>query len=245
MSDQPAQDLTAPGPTPAQQARLVARACRTASLSTAMADSAHPYGSLVLVAFDHDAAPLLLISRLADHTKNILADSRVALLCDGTAHLAEPLTGPRVTLLGHAEKTDDARHKARYLARHPAAEMYAGFADFAFYKIHVARAHIVAGFGRIHWFDDYRYGGDWQALADAESGIVEHMNDDHADAVQLYATKLLGKSGDGWTLSGIDAEGADLIRDGHVARLNFDKVIATAEEARIELVRLVKKARGA
>lgn len=231
--------------TPAQQARAVARACRTGSLSTAMADDGTPYASLVLTAFDHDATPILLISRLADHTKNILKHPRVSLLCDGTAGLAEPLTGPRVTLLGQAEKTEDERLKRRYLARHPSAEMYAGFADFAFYRINVERAHIVAGFGRIHWLDDYTYAGDWQALAEAEAGIIEHMNDDHADAIQLYAGKLLGQSGDGWTMCGIDAEGCDLINsDGFTARLPFETEIASADQARVELVRLVKKARG-
>lgn len=230
---------------PAQQARAVARACRTASLATQMAgQNSQPYASLVLVTFDHDAAPLLLISRLADHTKNILSHDRVSLLCDGTVGLSEPLTGPRVSLLGVAEKTDDPRHRARYLARHPTAEMYAGFGDFAFYKIHVERAHIVAGFGKIHWLDDYLYAGDTTALAAAEADILQHMNTDHADAVQLYATKLLGKSGDGWSLCGIDAEGADLLRDGEVARLDFAKTIASAEDARVELVRLVKQARG-
>lgn len=243
-------DPLATARTPAQQARAVARACRTAALSTTMADGPNaskggqPYASLVLTAFDQDASPILLISRLADHTKNILADDRVALLCDGTAHFAEPLTGPRVTLLGRAEKTEDPRHRARYLARHPSAEMYAGFADFAFYVIHVERAHIVAGFGKIHWFDDYTYGGDWQALAEAEADIVAHMNDDHLDAVQLYAQALLNKRGEGWRLCGIDAEGADLIREGRVTRLPFDTEIANAEQARIELVRLVKKARS-
>ncbi len=237
---------------PAQQARIVARACRTASLATTMhgQNSQQPYASLVLVAFDHDAAPILLISRLAEHTKNLIGNDRVSLLCDGTAGFAEPLTGPRVTLLGRAVKTEDPRHRARFLARHPSAEMYAGFGDFAFYHLAIERAHIVAGFGRIHWLDDYLYSGETQALIDAETDILEHMNSDHADAVQLYAQKLLGKSGDDWRLCGIDAEGCDLIRTaddqgGALARLNFGKAIATADEARIELVRLVKQARAA
>ena len=242
-------DLPVDPKSPAQQARAVARACRTASLATIMAGNGvplgghHPYASLVLVAFDHDASPLLLISRLADHTKNILGHDRVSLLCDGTAGLSEPLTGPRVSLLGVAEKTDDPRHRARYLARHPSAEMYAGFGDFAFYKMQVERAHLVAGFGKIHWLDDYLYAGDTAALAEAEADILQHMNTDHADAVQLYATRLLGKSGNGWRLCGLDAEGADLLKDGEVARLDFAKTVATAEEARVELVRLVKQAR--
>lgn len=235
---------------PAQQARAVARACKTASLATTMAgQNGQPYASLVLVAFDHDAAPVLLLSRLAEHTRNLLGNDRVSLLCDGTVGMAEPLTGPRVSLLGRAAKTDDPRHRARFLARHPSAEMYAGFGDFAFYHVQVERAHIVAGFGRIHWLDDYLYPGETQVLAAAEGEILEHMNSDHAEAVQLYAQKLLGRGGAGWRLCGIDAEGCDLIRPegdqaGELARLNFGKAIATADEARIELVRLVKQARS-
>ena len=236
---------------PSQQARAVARACRTATLATAMADgSGAPYASLVLVAFDLDATPLLLVSTLAEHTKNIAANPHVSLLCDGTAGFAEPLTGPRVTLMGRAEQTEAPRHRARFLNRHPAAALYADFRDFAFYRIAVVRAHIVAGFGRIHWFEDYLYAGDHAVLADAEAGILDHMNTDHADAVQLYASRLLGKSGGGWQLCGIDPEGADLIRGDdeqgrELARLPFDKPVADAEGARVELVRLVKRARSA
>ncbi len=239
-------DTTAPKPaaSPAQQARAVARACRKAVLATTLAgDNPTPYASLVLVAFDHDATPLLLISTLAEHTRNIAADARVSLLCDGTDGYAEPLTGPRATLLAEAALTTDPRHRARFLARHPGAAMYADFKDFAFYKLKVSRAHIVAGFGRIHWFDDYLYGGDCTKLTEAEAGIVEHMNSDHADATQLYASRLLSLSGEGWTLSGVDPEGADLIREGQLARLPFDKPVSDAEGARVELVRLVKRAR--
>ncbi len=238
-------ELPVDAKSPAQQARAVARACKTASLATTMAgQNGQPYASLVLVAFDHDAAPLLLISRLAEHTKNLIGNDRVSLLCDGTAGFAEPLTGPRVSLLGRAIKTDDPRHRARFLARHPSAEMYAGFGDFAFYRLAIERAHIVAGFGRIHWLDDYLYAGETEALIGAEAEILEHMNSDHADAVQLYAQKLLGRNGDGWRLCGLDAEGCDLIREQELARLDFGRTIATPEETRVELVRLVKRARG-
>src|SRR5215510_8374807 len=84
-----------------------------------------PYASLVLVAVDHDLAPILLLSNLAEHTKAIAADGRVSLLFDGTAGLAQPLTGPRITLQGTAAPTDDQRLRARFLARHPGAAMYA------------------------------------------------------------------------------------------------------------------------
>jgi putative heme iron utilization protein len=235
---------------PGALARGVMRAADRATLATLVRgdqpESGAPYASLVLVALDHDASPLLLISTLADHTRNLAADSRVSLLFDGTAGLDEPLTGPRVSVQGRAARTDDPRHRARFLARHPGAAMYSGFKDFAFYRVEVARAHLVAGFGRIHWIDakDLLFAArESTALAESEGGIVEHMNADHADAVQLYATRLLGQSGEGWRMTGVDPEGADLRRAGQVARLPFASPVGDAESARAELVRLVKQAR--
>lgn len=237
-------------PGPGTLARGLLRSLDRASLGTLMRpdapDAGSPYASLVLVASDHDASPILLISMLADHTKNLAADPRVSLLFDGTLGLDEPLTGPRVSVQGTAAKTDDAHVKARFVARHPGSAMYAGFKDFAFWRVSITRAHLVAGFGKIHWIaaDDIR-GETAGALVEAEAGIIEHMNGDHADAIQLYATKLLGREGDGWTMTGIDPEGADLRRGGTVLRLPFVKRVTTAEEARAELVRLVKQARSA
>lgn len=113
--------------------RALMRAQRAAALGTAM-DGA-PYVSLVLVAFDADGAPLLLLSRLAQHTKNLLADPRVSLLFDGTAGLQDPLTGPRLTVLGSAAPCPDPEALKRYLVRHPSAAAYAGFNDFGLYKV--------------------------------------------------------------------------------------------------------------
>jgi putative heme iron utilization protein len=239
-------------PSPGVLARGVMRAADRATLGTVMRgdqpDAGWPYASLVLVALDHDASPLLLISELADHTRNIAAAARVSLLFDGTAGLDEPLTGPRVSVQGRAERTDEQQHRARFLARHPGAAMYAGFKDFAFYRVAVARAHLVAGFGRIHWIAAEDLLLDIRgstALAGSEPGIVEHMNADHADAVQLYATRLLGRSGEGWRMTGIDPEGIDLRLAGAIARLPFERPVHDAESARAELVRLVKHARQA
>ena len=94
-----------------------------------------------------------MLSDLSEHAKNIAADNRVSLLIDGTAGRKDPLTGPRVTLLGRAMRSKDADLKARFLARQPAAKLYAGFGDFHVYRVEVTRAHFVAGFGRIHWLD--------------------------------------------------------------------------------------------
>ena len=243
--------MTDPAPHPEEalaRARHLVRSRDKAVLAVlaraGVPEAGGPYASLVQVAFDHDGAPLLLISTLADHTKNLLADPRVSLLFDGTHGLAEPLTGARVSLQGTAAPTDDPRHRARYLARFPAAAMYAGFKDFAFWRVTPGRAHQVAGFGRISWFERFACEAT-PALAEAEADIVAHMNQDHADAVRLYA-QLAGESEGAWTMTGVDPEGVD-IRDherGRPARLRFDKIAADAETARVELVRLVKRARA-
>jgi heme iron utilization protein len=218
-----------------------------AVLSTAMTGSGWPYGSLVMTACDHAARPLLLISDLAEHTKNLGADSRASLLFDGTAGLDSPLTGARVTVTGRLAPSDDPALIARYTARHPDSEMYLGFADFHLYEMTMERAHIVAGFGAIHWIDaeDLLFDTDgFEDLAAAEADVVEHMNADHADAVALYATKLLGRAAGDWRMTGVDPEGIDLRDGGATARYDFENPVKDAESARSILVRMVKAARA-
>lgn len=241
MSDAAANDAAA-------ESRRLMRSETTAVLSTGLGGDGWPYGSLVLVAADHAARPVLLISTLAEHTKNLDRDDRVSLLFDGTGGHRERLTGPRVTVLGRAAKTDDEHARARFLARHPSAAMYAGFGDFAFWRVEPERAHIVAGFGRIDWVEREALLTDVSgaaALAEAEAGIVAHMNEDHSDAVGLYANVLCGMSGVGWRMTGVDPEGADLARSGAHCRVAFDRPADSADTARAELVRLVRRARGA
>jgi putative heme iron utilization protein len=210
-------------------------------------DGIWPYVSLVLVAVDHDLSPILLLSDLAEHSKAIANDDLVSLLFDGTAGLDQPLTGPRVTVVGRAVRTGDERLRRRFLARHPDAATYAAFKDFQFYRLAVERAHLVAGFGKIRWLSaaELMAAPPPTGLADAEPGIVDHMNQDHADALQLYAGKLLGLSGTDWRMTGIDAEGLDLRLNGRVARLPFDRPLRTVGEARKVLVDLAGKARAA
>lgn len=228
-------------------ARAVMRACGTAALATAQRDAdGWPYPSLVLVALDLDATPILLISTLADHTKNALSESRAGLLFDGTAGLAEPLTGPRVSVLGRLERTDDPRLRDRFLARHPSAAAYAGFGDFGFFRLVPERAHLVAGFGRIRWIpaaDLILPCAAFADLADRVGDIVAHMNDDHADALELYAQVLMKQAPGAWRMTGIDPEGCDLVQETVTIRLPFPRMVATAEQARKELVLLVKEAR--
>jgi len=143
-------------PAPAELVRDLLRAADRAALATSLSAAAYqawPYASLVLMAAATDGSPILFISELSEHSRNIAADNRVSLLIDGTAGLKDPLTGPRVSILGRAVRADLPDLKARFLARHPGAKIYAGFADFHVYRLEVTRAHFVAGFGRIHWIE--------------------------------------------------------------------------------------------
>jgi len=211
-----------------------------AALATTLGDDhgGRPYASLVAVACDLDASPLLLLSDLAQHSRNIAADRRVSLLFDGgpAEHPpansrgnspGDPLAEPRVSLIGEATRCDDPALLARFTMRHPDAAHYAGFGDFHLYRVAIGRGHLVAGFGRISWIEaaDLRVAGDAPALAAAEAEIVAHMNADHADAVALYATRLLRRGGEGWRMTGIDPEGIDLRRDHETARLDFAALI--------------------
>jgi heme oxygenase (biliverdin-IX-beta and delta-forming) len=229
-------------------ARRLIRGCERTALATTL--DGRPYASLVITACEMDASPLLLLSDLAQHTKNlVVAEPAVSLLFDGTAEYPDPLTGPRLTLLGRAERCDDPRAAARFAARHPSSAGYAGFADFHLYRVAVERGHLVAGFGRISWVErgELQFTADAAALAAAELEIVEHMNTDHADAVALYAEKLLARRGAGWRMTGIDPEGIDLRRPmdqgGETARLDFALPVLSPAQARTTLVELVQMAR--
>lgn len=233
----------------AAQARRLIRGRDRAVLATALKSDGWPYGSLVLAACGQDASPLLLLSDLAEHTRNLKADARASLVFEATEGLDDPLTGTRITALGRLEKTGDPALLARYVARHPSAETYAGFGDFNLYRMAVERVHLVAGFGVIRWIAGEAVCGPAfaaPALAEAEPGIVAHMNQDHADAIALYATWLAGHgaaAGDGWIMTGIDAEGLDLRRGGAVARIGFEKPVEDSATARAALVALVAEAR--
>jgi putative heme iron utilization protein len=223
---------------PGEVVRKLLRAADRAALATRLAGeagtppAAWPFASLVLLACDHDATPLLLMSDLAEHSKNIAADPRLSLLIDGTAGRVDPLTGPRVTLLGTAERTADARLKARFLARHPSAALYADFGDFHLYRVGMARAHFVAGFGRIHWLDaaDFMYApGADGSLAAAETALLEELTG-QADLADSLAQRVTGRRARGWRITGIDPEGIDLRRGGSIARAAFSAPAGSTDD---------------
>ena len=175
---------------PAKLARALLRRSRQGALATLMSPKGDPYCSLVNVASAADGAPVLLISRLALHTRNLLADPRVSLMLDDRAP-GDALEGARIMLAGTAHEAEgDAVSplRRRYLAAHPSAEMFVGFKDFSFFRIQPTGAHLVAGFGRINDLAPAEFLTDLtdaQPLLEAEEGAVAHMNADHCDALNL------------------------------------------------------------
>jgi putative heme iron utilization protein len=237
-------------PDSAFDARLAAkkllREGRSGALATIMTGSGDPYCSLVNIATAPDGAPLLLLSKLALHTKNILADPRASLMLDERKD-GDPLEGARVMLMGTLVPTADANARAAYLRRHPEAEMFAGFADFSFYRMAISRAHLVAGFGRIVDLapkDILVDVSDAQPLLDAEADAIAHMNADHADACRLYATKLLGGPDGDWTCVGVDPEGIELQCGRMALRLFFPQRVTGPGPLRAVLKDLAAKARA-
>jgi putative heme iron utilization protein len=231
-------------------ARSLLRRSRQGALATLMADSGDPYCSLVNVASHLDGSPILLISRLAVHTKNILADSRVSLMLDERKE-GDPLQGSRIMLAGRVEQAsgDDATIvRRRYLNAHPSSEVFVNFADFSFFRIRPTAAHLVAGFGRIVDFGPAQFLtdiADAAALLEAEEGAIEHMNADHRDTMNLYATKLLGAHDAEWRCTGCDPDGIDMQAGTITLRLDFPRRIVTPTALRQVLKELADQARTA
>jgi heme oxygenase (biliverdin-IX-beta and delta-forming) len=236
---------------PRALAKTLLRSIRAGTLGTLDRNTGHPFASLVNVATDLDGAPLILTSRLSTHTANLEADARASVLLAETGK-GDPLAHPRLTVLGRfagvaRDGADGTRVRRRFLARHPKSELYADFGDFSFWRMEVASAHLNGGFARAA---DLAADEVLTALADAadlvaaEAGAIAHMNQDHADAIELYAVDLLAQAEGPWKISGLDPEGVDLIAGDRVARLPFRARVTSAAALREALVTLAKEARG-
>jgi heme iron utilization protein len=244
---------TAPGPDfdPKAVAKELLRATRSGSLATIDRNTGHPFASLVNVATDFDGSPLILVSRLSTHTANLETDGRAALLLAATGK-GDPLAHPRLTVIGNfvrvpGEGGDDARVRRRFLARHPKSGLYAGFGDFSFWRLNAVSAHLNGGFARaadLKAADVLTDTTGAEDLLAAEESAVAHMNDDHAAAVRLYASKLLGAEDGVWKLTGLDPDGLDLARGDATLRLSFPERVTSAEQLRRIVVALAAKARA-
>lgn len=202
------------------QARALVRGRPRAALSTIVAGEAgQPFGSLVLCAATQEGEPLLLLSDLAEHARNIRSNPRVSLLLDGTGDLEDPLEGARASVQGRAYEDAAPLRRERFLRRHPKARAYAGFGDFRLYRVEVEAAHLVAGFGRIRWAPR----GDLLVepaprLARAEGALVRALEGERAERLGALAG---GGAAGGWRATGVDPEGVDLRRGARTARLAF------------------------
>jgi putative heme iron utilization protein len=227
-------------------AKKLLREGLSGALATLIPGAGDPYCSLVNVATAPDGSPLFLLSTLAIHTKNLLADPRASLMLDERKD-GDPLEGASIMLMGSIAIASDPAMRRRYLTRHPEAEQFADFKDFSFYRMELSRIHLVAGFGRIvdlRPSDVLTDMSGAEALVEAEAGAVAHMNADHKEALRLYATKLLKAPDGDWRCTGCDPEGLDLrLRDTGL-RMWFPQRVNGPGELRAVLKQLSEQARA-
>jgi hypothetical protein len=249
---------TLPPPRPpvaldALMARRLIRAARDATLATV--SDGQPFASLVTPACTGDLAILLWLSRLSGHTRHLMRDARCSLLFVGRAAGINPQKRARVTVTGLAEAVEGDEVpalKAQWLARHPYARLYADFADFGLWRIRPQAALFVGGFARARPLAAELLLPDPQSvaeIADAEAGVIAHMNDDHADAVDAIACGLLKRKSAGWRLAGLDVDGCWLTRGAGArlssARLDFTAALGGAHDIRDALVAAAREGRAA
>ncbi|MEM9301535.1 MAG: DUF2470 domain-containing protein [Pseudomonadota bacterium] len=229
------------------EARNLIRTARHGALAL-LDDEGWPSVARVGLAADCNGQPIFPVSSLSGRVELMGRDRRASLLV-GDPRRGDPLAHPRLTLKGKVLRmTDDDHERARrrYLSRHPKAKLYIDFKDFSLWRLVPESIAFNGGFGRAYAMqpDDVETKAaaweDWHAM---EGGAVEHMNDDHDDAVRLYATVLLGAPDGAWRLTGIDPQGIDLALGDDHRRLEFDAPLAGAEAVRPALVKLVKVAR--
>ncbi len=210
---------------------MLLRQADRAALGTLLAGRQRPYVSLVGIATDIDGTPILLLSRLAEHTRAILQDPQASLLIDGTAAFDNPQQGPRVSLLGRLVADDEDRLPRRFLARHPAAALYAGFGDFAFYRLVVERMHWVGGFGRARWLvakpacDETLARAFDTALPSLRDAIDRH----HGAMLARIVRRRFKTDEEDWHLSAVDPDGCDVVAGDKALRLSFAGPLASPD----------------
>ncbi len=228
-------------------ARIVLRSAKTGALGTIDQNTGHPYVSYATIATTIYGAPLFLTSDLALHTQNIRKDARISLMVHEAGYSGDPLALGRTSLVGTANFDVSDNERQRYLSRNPEAKGYAEFPDFHFFSMNIEMIHFVGGFGRIYQVEPAAFLTSGQCsddLVDAEADIIEHMNSDHNDVVQLFATKLLDADPDNWKISGCDVEGCDLVAHGKTLRLAFPKPLESLKNTRHAFVELAERARA-
>lgn len=237
-----------PEPSYAERARTLAHVGRTGTLATlSRKHPGHPFASVMPYALDGRGRPLLLISSMAMHTQNLVADARASLLVvQPTA--GDPLAAGRLTLMGEARalpraEIDGAR--AAYLARHANASYWVDFDDFGFWRLEPADLYFVGGFGAMDWVSAADYmTAEADPLADASESILQHMNEDHAGALLAYLRGSAGEPPDEATMVAVDRLGFKVrLRTGervHGTRVPFPRAVTTAGQCREAFIELFR-----
>ena len=254
----------------ASEARQFLRATRSGVLSTFSTKfEGYPFGSVAPFILDHSGQPVVLISTIAEHTKNIIANPKMSLLVfSGEDDLQ---ASARLTLIGEAKQIDQADEdlRTRYLRYFPQAAGYFDMHDFNFYRITIVQARYIAGFGKMGWISgkelsDKYFSGEALSgnelistpsqLAAQETAIIDHMNADHAHSMIAYSKhfhgvdvtnpEMLGIDSDGFDVSlHIDASAHQLVAQTKILRFNFEQAIHDAQSARVALVAMSKAAK--
>ncbi|MCV0397392.1 MAG: HugZ family protein [Rhizobiaceae bacterium] len=237
-------------------ARTLLRTARHGALAVLSPEDGAPLASRTAVATDHDGSPIILVSSLSAHTGALRADPRCSLLL-GEPGKGDPLAHPRITLSCVARELrrgtpDQSRAESRYLARQPKAKLYAGFGDFSYFRLEIGKTSLNGGFGKAYLLtaaDMLTASPALDAIAAMEAGAVAHMNEDHRDAIAVYARVFARPRPDrldgDWVLTGIDPDGIDLMDGDRVARVPFERTLMDAAEVRPTLVKLAKDGRAA
>lgn len=212
-----------------------------------------PFGSVAPFVLNHQCEPVLLISSIAEHTKNIQQNPNVSLVVfSGEEDLQ---ANARLTIIGRAYPCDKQQQtlRSRYLRYMPQASQYFDMHDFDFYRIQITSVRYIAGFGRMGWMDGHAFSGQdllnaTLDLSEAETAIVDHMNQDHGHNLVAYCQYSHGLIAREALMIGIDSEGIDLLAldtqdTKHRLRIPFPKKVFNAHQARevlVELARLAK-----
>ena len=221
-------------------ARCLFRAAAASTLATQ--GDGQPFASLVTHTMAGDGALLLWLSTLSQHTRQLMVEPRCALMAQGTATSPNPQTAPRATFTGIAEQIDDAGLKARWLARHPYAALYADFGDFALWRIAPQSGLLVGGFAAAHRLRRDDITPDPTAVAAlgaAEADIIAHVNADHADTLAL----LSGHDA-AWRMTAVDTDGFEMAAGETVQRHPFPAPVADADGVRRALILAAREARN-
>ncbi len=227
-----------------RDARALLCAQKAGVLSTLSAEmEGHPFGSVVPYCLDRRGRPIVLISEIAQHTKNMAFDPRACLTV--LAGGEDVQASARLSVLARATRVEDGLEDVaeRYSRHFPSSRAYHQAHDFVFTRLEPVRLRWIGGFGDIRWIDPQEFLVENPFDRGQESAIVQHMNDDHAETMRGYCRSLAGLpvgEDDHVAMAGIDAEGFDLLVGEKLVRLAFPEPVATPAEARQRLVALAR-----